>query len=160
MASDGDDTMLHKAQSRPDLLLLLSLLLVILMYPAMNHGEVRRLILGALMFVPVILATVRLAEIKRRVWPAVVLMSATLAFAVASTFFPTKIVIGTKWALLAAFFALTVAGLFSYLRNARSVSEVHLTTAVSIYLLLGMQSPSTAPLTCSIRDRSCTTMQR
>ena len=91
MASDGDDTMLHKAQSRPDLLLLLSLLLVILMYPAMNHGEVRRLILGALMFVPVILATVRLAEIKRRVWPAVLLMSATLAFAVASTFYPTKI---------------------------------------------------------------------
>ena len=43
-----------------------------------------------------------------------------------------------KWALLAVFFALTVAGLFSYLRNARSVTEAHLFTAISIYLLLGM----------------------
>ncbi len=50
--------MLDKAQSRPDLLLLLSLLLVILMYPVLDHGDFRRLILGVLMFVPVLLATV------------------------------------------------------------------------------------------------------
>ena len=47
--------MLAKPHPRPDLLLLLSLLLVILMYPVLDHGDVRRLILGALMFVPVLL---------------------------------------------------------------------------------------------------------
>jgi len=36
------------------------------------------------------------------------------------------------------FFALTVVGLFSFLRNAREVTETHLFTAVSIYLLLGI----------------------
>ena len=56
--------MLDKAQSRPDLLLLLSLLVVILVYPVLDHGDLRRLILGALMFVPVLLATVRLSEKK------------------------------------------------------------------------------------------------
>lgn len=131
--------MLEKARARPDLFLLLSLLLVILMYPVLDHGDLRRLILGGLMFLPLLLATVRLVEIKRAVWPAVILMSATFTFGVASAFSPTKIIIGTKWALLAAFFAVSVAGLFSYLKNARSVSEVHLTTAISIYLLLAMQ---------------------
>src|SRR5271165_3905795 len=106
--------MLDKAQSRPDFLLLLSLLLVILMYPVLDHGDLRRLMLGVLMFVPILLAVVRLVEMRRRVWPAVLLMSAT-------------------------FFGLTVAGLFSYLRHAQSVSDVHLTTAISIYLLLGLQ---------------------
>ena len=46
----------EKAESRLELLLLLSLVLVIPVYPALDHGEVRRVVLGALMFVPVILA--------------------------------------------------------------------------------------------------------
>ena len=54
--------MLEQAQSRPDLFLLLSLLLVIVMYPVLDHGDVRRVILGVLMFVPILLATVRLAD--------------------------------------------------------------------------------------------------
>ena len=44
-----------------------------------------------------------------------------------------------KWGLLTVFFGLTVVGLFPYLKNARSVTDAHLYTAVSIYLLLGMQ---------------------
>ena len=131
--------MLDKAQSRPDLLLLLSLLLVILVYPVLDHGDFRRMILSVLMFAPVILATVRLSKIRRWVWPSVLLMVAAFIFSVASTFVPAPALIGTKWALLTAFFALTVVGLFSYLKNAHSVNESHLYTAVSIYLLLGMQ---------------------
>ena len=44
-----------------------------------------------------------------------------------------------KWnplGFLSAFFALTAAKLFSYLKNSPSVSQAHLSTAVSIYLLL------------------------
>jgi hypothetical protein len=48
--------MQEKPQTRWDLLLLLSLLLVILTYPLLDHGVIRRLILAAVMFVPVILA--------------------------------------------------------------------------------------------------------
>src|SRR5271165_3120446 len=131
--------MLEKAQSRPDLLLLLSLLLVIVMYPVLDHGDVRRLILGGLMFVPFLLATVRLSERKGWVWPTVTLMLGSVIFGVASTFFPNPALVGMKWAMLTVFFGLTVAGLFSYLKNARSVMDAHLYTAVSIYLLLGMQ---------------------
>jgi Ion channel len=135
----GDNKMLQKAQSRPDLLLLLSLLLVILIYPALDHGDFRRLLLGGLMFVPVILATVRLSKIRGWVLPSVLLMVAAFIFAAVSTFVPSPILVGTKWGFLAAFFGLTVAGLFSYLKNARSVTNAHLYTAVSIYLLLGIQ---------------------
>src|SRR5208337_814513 len=103
--------MREREQTRWDLLLLLSLLVVILMYPALDHGDVRRLVLGVLMFVPLISATVRMSQIKAWIWPSV----------------------------LAGFFGVTVVGLFNYLKNARSISGAHLYTAVSIYLLIGMQ---------------------
>jgi hypothetical protein len=131
--------MLNKAQSHPDLLLLLSLVLVIVMYPVLDHGDVQRAILGALMFLPLLLATFRLSERKGWVWPTVLLMVATFLTAVVGTFFPHPTLVGLKWALLVLFFGLTVYGLFPYLKNARSVIDAHLYTAVSIYLLLGMQ---------------------
>ena len=156
--------MLKKTQSQPDLLLLLSLLLVILMQPVLDHGVIRRLILGGLMFVPPLIATVRLSEIKGWVWPALLLMAVAFGFAAASTFYPSRTLVGIKWGLLAAFFGLTVAGLFPYLRNARSVTDDHLYTAVSIYLLLGMFwfalysaidvfDPGAIQLTAAGRDR-------
>jgi hypothetical protein len=131
--------MLDKAQSRPDLLLLLSLVSIILVYPLLDHGELRRLLLGILMFVPIILASVRLSQIKGWVWPSVLLMTSVLVTAVISTVSPQPLWLAIKWGLMTAFFGLTVIGLFSFLKNARTVSEAHLYTAVSIYLLLGLQ---------------------
>lgn len=131
--------MLEKAQSRPDLLLLLSLILAIVMYPLLDHGDVRRLVMGVLMFVPILLATVRLAERSGWMWPTVLLMMVTFVSGVLSALYPVPMLVGTKWALLAVFFGFAVYGLFPYLRNARSVTDEHLYTAVSIYLLLGMQ---------------------
>ena len=83
--------MLQKAQSRPDLLLLLSLLLVILIYPVLDHGDIRRSILGVLMFLPVTLAIVRLSEIKGWVWPSVLLMLVTIVTSIASIFYPQSV---------------------------------------------------------------------
>lgn len=131
--------MLDKAQSRPDLLLLLSLVSIILVYPLLDHGELRRLLLGILMFVPIILASVRLSQIKGWAWPSVLLMTSVLVTAVISTVYPQPLWLAIKWGLMTAFFGLTVIGLFSFLKNARTVSEAHLYTAVSIYLLLGLQ---------------------
>jgi hypothetical protein len=128
-----------KLPSRPDLLLLLSLLLVILIYPILDQDGPRRLVLAALIFVPVILATFRLSETKGWVLPSVLLMSGASLLSLASTFFPNRTLNGMKWAVLAAFFGLTVIGLFSYLRHARTIQTAHLYTAISIYLLLGMQ---------------------
>jgi len=83
--------MLNKTQTRPDLFLLLSLLLVIVMYPLFDHGDFRKLILGVLMFAPLLLATVRLAERKGWVWPTVLLMAVTFIFGVVSTVFSIPI---------------------------------------------------------------------
>jgi len=130
--------MQEKTETGPDLYLLLSLLLVILMYPVLDHGFLRRLMLGLLMFVPVILATVRLSQIKGWLWLTVPLMSGVFIFSAADTFFPSRVLDGTKWVLVAAFLALSVVGLFSFLKCARSVLNAHLHAAVSIYLLLGL----------------------
>ena len=131
--------MQEKEHTQLNLLLLLSLLLVILLYPLLDHGGFRRLVLGFLLFTPVGLATVRLAEKKHWMWPGSLLASAIFVLTLAGWEWPVRLLLGLKWGLLALFFALTVAGLFSYLKNARFVSNAHLYTAASIYLLLGMQ---------------------
>ncbi len=129
----------EKTQAKWDLLLLLSLLLVILSYPQLDHGNFNRLILGLLVFLPVILATVKLSQLKHWVWPSIVLMCTSFLVSVASIILRSQPLLGIKWGILAAFFAITVVGLFDYLRKAHSVTNAHLFTAASIYLLLGMQ---------------------
>ena len=132
-----EDHMSAKLHFRPDLFLLLSLLLVILLNPVLDHGDWRRLVLGALMFLPVILSTVRLSQIRVRIGPAVLLMLGVLVFAVASNIVANPLLSVIHWGFLAAFCALTAARLFAYLHNSRSISRADLYTAVSIYLLLG-----------------------
>ena len=127
-----------KLQSRPDLLLLLSLLLAILLTPMLDHGNWSRLVLAAVTFIPVVLSIVRLSQIKMWVWPSVLLALGNAVFVVAGNTFPSPTLTGIRWAFLAAFFGLTATGLFSYLRNSRSVAQAELYTAVNIYLLLGL----------------------
>jgi len=91
------------------------------------------------MFAPLLLATVRMAQIKVWVWPTILLMGAVVISTVVSTLFPSRMSLGLKWGILAAFFGLSAIALFSYIKNARTIDDGHLYTAVSIYLLLGMQ---------------------
>ena len=127
-----------KLHSRPDLLLLLSLLLAILLTPVLDQGNWSRLVLAAVTFIPVVLSIVRLSQIKRWVWPSVLLALGNVIFVVAGNTFQSPTLNGIRWGFLAAFFAVTAAGLFSYLRNSRSVAHAELYTAVNIYLLLGL----------------------
>ena len=127
-----------KFQSRPDLLLLLSLLVAILLTPVLDHGNWGRLVLAGVTFISIVLSIVRLSQIKRWVWPSVLLALGNVIFVVAGNTFHSRTLTGIRWAFLAAFFALTAAGLFSYLRNSRSVARAELYTAVNIYLLLGL----------------------
>ena len=131
--------MSQQAQTRWDLLLLVSLLLVILIYPLLDHGDFRRLILGLLLFLPVGLATMKLSQLKGRLGPSVLLMSCAFVLEVARIILRSQVLEGIKWGVLAMFFGLSVVRLFGYLRKARSVTSAHLFTAASIYLLLGMQ---------------------
>jgi hypothetical protein len=131
-------SMQEKTHARPDLHLLLSLLLVILIYPVLNHGLLGRLMLGLLMLVAVTLATVRLSQIKGWLWLTVPLLSGAFIVSAADTFFPNRILGGTKWVLLTALFGVSIVGLFSFLKGARAILNAHLHTAASIYLLLGL----------------------
>ena len=130
--------MQKKLQSRPDLLLLLSLLLAILLTPVLDRDGWRRLVLAGVTFIPVIVSTVRLSQIKLWAWPTVVLMLVNMAFVAAGNTFRSQALTGIRWGFLAAFFALTAVALFSYLRSSRIVTLAHLYTAVNIYLLLGL----------------------
>ena len=125
-------------KSRPDLLLLLSLLAAILLTPVLNQDNWRRLVLAAVTFVPIVLSTIRLSQIKGWVWPSALLALGNVVFVVAGNTFRSQTLTGIRWGLLAAFFAVAAAGLFSHLRNSRTVAEAHLYTAVNVYLLLGL----------------------
>jgi Ion channel len=127
-----------KLHSRPDLVLLLTLLLAILLTPVLDRDDWRRLVLAGVTFIPVVVSTVRLSQIKLWVWPSVLLMLVNMAFVVAGNTFRSQALTGIRWGCLAGFFALTAVALFSYLRSSRSVTQSHLYTAVNIYLLLGL----------------------
>jgi hypothetical protein len=130
--------MKEQAQTRWDLFLLLFLLLLILMYPVLDHGDIRRSILGAAMFVLVILTTVRMSQIRARVWPSVVLLCGAVISATVEAIHPNRMLVGIQWGILTVFFGLSIHGLFNYLKNSRSISSPHLYTAASIYLLIGL----------------------
>jgi hypothetical protein len=130
--------MLKKSKERPDLFLLLSLVLLIMIHPALSHPGLRRLALTALMFVPVVLTAVRLAGKHAWMWPATSLTAVlTILFSAGELWFNTALA-AAKWGLLAVFFALAVAGLFSFIKDARAVHNEHLIIAINVYLLLGM----------------------
>jgi hypothetical protein len=124
--------------SRPDLLLLLSLLLVILLNPAMDHGDWRRPVLAALTCIPVVISTVRLWQIGVWAWPAFLLMLGSFILLLASNIFHGPALDGIRWGVLAGFFAVAAVGLFSYVRHSRFITFSHLFTAINIYLLLGL----------------------
>ncbi len=125
-------------EKRRDLLLLLSLLLLILIHPLLDHGVPRRLILAFLTFVPLVLAAMKMAQRKGLVWPYFPLISGAVIFGAAGTIFESHTLVALQWAIVTATFALSVVGLFSYLREARTITSGHLYTAASIYLLLAM----------------------
>jgi hypothetical protein len=128
----------ERSQKRPDLLLLLSLVALILLHPALDHGDFRRVALGVLTFLPVVIATFRLSGMKGWLWPGLSLMLVALFFSVWELIHPSPALKGTRWAFLSAFFALAVAAMFTFLKNARATTSMHLYTAASTYLLLGL----------------------
>ncbi len=69
----------------------------------------------------------------------ILLMTSVFVMGVISTVNPQPLWLAIKWGLMTAFFCLTVIGLFSFLKNSQGVNQAHLYTAVSIYLLLGLQ---------------------
>ncbi len=123
----------------PDIFLLLSLLLLILLQPLLHHSRLGRLMLGALMFVPLIIVTVKLFEKKSRFWPLVALAVGTFIFAATSEIIPSPLLTGLKWVMFATFCGVAVFGLFSHVMSATSVIVAHLNTAISIYLLIALQ---------------------
>ena len=85
-----------KIQSRPDLLLLLSLLLAILLTPAFNRVNWSRLILAAVTFIPIVLSIVRLSQIKKWVWPSFLLAAGNVVFVVVGNTFPSPPLTGIR----------------------------------------------------------------
>jgi hypothetical protein len=130
--------MYKKVGGQRDLLLLLSLLLIIVAHPFLDHGTLRRLLLGVMTFVPLVLAAMKMSQRRGLVWPYPPLISGAVICGAAGTIFSSHTLVAMQWGIMTATFALSVAGLFSYLRQHRTITSNHLYTAASIYLLLGM----------------------
>lgn len=119
-------------------MLLLSLLMAILLTPVLNGSNWSRLLLAGVTFIPIVLSIVRLSQFKGWLWPSILLALGNVIFVVAGNTFGSRTLTGIRWGFLAAFFAVTAAGLFSHLRNSRFIARAQLYTAVNIYLLLGL----------------------
>jgi hypothetical protein len=119
-------------------MLLLSLLMAILLTPVLTGSNWSRLLLAGVTFIPIVLSIVRLSQFKGWLWPSILLALGNVIFVVAGKTFGSRTLTGIRWGFLAAFFAVTAAGLFSHLRNSRFIARAQLYTAVNIYLLLGL----------------------
>jgi hypothetical protein len=129
--------MQERIDQRRAFLLLLSLVLVILMHPVLDHNMFRRAILAFLTFVPLVLTTIKMSE-KKWVWPLVFLIAGSVISAIAGAILSSGTLMALRWTLMTLAFGLSVIGLFSYLQQARTITTEHLYTAVSIYLLIGI----------------------
>jgi hypothetical protein len=127
----------ERIEQRRAFLLLLSLVLVILMHPILDQGMFRRVILGFLTFVPLVLTTIKIYE-KKWVWPFVFLISGSVICAIAGAILSSGTLMALRWTLMTLAFGLSIIDLFSYLQQARTVTTEHLYTAASIYLLIGI----------------------
>src|SRR5579863_3348596 len=121
-----------------DLFLLFSILGLILVHPILDGPIWGRALLGFLTFVPLIIAMVRMSQKKELVWPFAALLGAAFVCAVAAYVSGSQAVLAIQWALAAIAFAVSVAGLFTYLQAGTEtrITAGHLYTAGSIYLLL------------------------
>ena len=77
MSADHDNK--RPKKSKQDLFLLLSLLLLFLLHPALDHGGWPGLILGALTFTPLIVATIKISHKKRLAWALASLLAGAMA---------------------------------------------------------------------------------
>ena len=102
--------MQEQLEKRHDLLLLLSVLLVILMHPVLDHGMIRRLVLTVLTLVPLVLATIKISKRKGWVLPLVVLISGSVICGIGGTIFSSELLMVLQWILLTGAFAVAVAG--------------------------------------------------
>jgi Ion channel len=112
--------------------------MAILLTPVLNGSNWSRLLLAGVTFIPIVLSIVRLSQFKGWLWPSILLALGNVIFVVAGNTFSSRTLTGIRWGFLAAFFAVTAAGLFSHLRNSRFIARAQLYTAVNIYLLLGL----------------------
>jgi len=112
--------------------------MAILLTPVLNGSNWSRLLLAGVTFIPIVLSIVRLSQFNGWLWPSILLALGNVIFVVAGNTFSSRTLTGIRWGFLAAFFAVTAAGLFSHLRNSRFIARAQLYTAVNIYLLLGL----------------------
>jgi hypothetical protein len=112
---------------------------VIVLYPLLDQDYLGRAISGVLTFVPLILATLKMSQRRGWLWPYVLLGCGAFICGALGTIFSSQSLIATQWTILTVFFGLTVFGLFSYLKTSSTITNDHLYTAASIYLVIGMQ---------------------
>ena len=120
--------------SKRGLLLLLSLVFLLLIHPLLDHSLSSRIVLGVLIFVPLILAARKISTKRVVIWSLAFLIAGFLL--IAGNLFSSQRLLALHWSLLALLFATAVFGLFGALRRATEVTAEHLFTAASIYLLL------------------------
>lgn len=124
--------------SKQDLYLLLSLLVVAVVHPLLDHGRWQRLVLGLITFVPLVIATVRTSRRKILLWTLITFITTALICGLAAYATRNYLLLAIQWGFATIAFGLAVGGMFSYLRQATSIRDGHLYIATSIYLLIGV----------------------
>jgi hypothetical protein len=130
-----------RIRDRRALALLLSLVLFLLLLPALEETKFGGLILILLLYSTLVTSILELASLTgRKLWilPTVLLAGTSMALILLSHFAPTRSLIVANQSVLIPFFGLIIIGLFKGLGHPGSITAGRLYTSVSLYLILGM----------------------
>jgi hypothetical protein len=131
----------ERVRDRRALALLLSLVLFLLLLPALEETEFGGLVLILLLYSTLVTSILELAGLTgRRRWilPTVLLAGTSMALILSSHIAPTRSLTVANQGVLILFFGLIIVGLFKGLGHPGPITAGRLYTSVSVYLILGM----------------------
>ena len=127
------------ARDRYSLLLLLSLVVFLVLFPFLEHARNGGLVLEALFIIVLIAATLELSNQRTHFLIAVVLVACAVLVHLGAHFYPTiRPLLIASHALATLFFGFVSVGLFAYLDRRGVIRSGRLYGSVSLYLILGM----------------------
>ena len=132
--------MTEKQLDRRSLTLLLSIVLYLVLGPALENHPFGSLILIISLYTMLVAAILQIAALKgkRALLPGILLAGLSTAFIMLSHLVPTRPLIAINQSLLILFFTAIVVVLFSALGRPGAITKGRLYSSVSLYLILAM----------------------
>jgi Ion channel len=118
--------------------LLVALLFFLLLSAFLGDDRISETVLVLSMYAVLIVVVLKASGKRNMPWPALLLTTTSLLFALVCVFYPIHIMLIASWLLASTFFGYASVTLFSFLERSGTIIRAKLVACVGLYLILGM----------------------